>query len=71
MNEIQKRKNEMKAKVTISIDDKEMNRKIDRFSSRISGKVTVATLMNMFLVLPEESRPSREYLKAYLKSENN
>ena len=52
-----------------AVENRDMNRRIDRFISRIDGKATVARLVNMFLVLPEESRPSKEYLKAYLRSD--
>ncbi len=59
-------------KTTINIEapeHREMVRKLDRMASRIE-KVTAAKLANMLLVLPEESRPSREFLKAYVKTEN-
>jgi hypothetical protein len=52
-----------------SIENRAMVAQIDRFISRISGKPTVATLKNMFLVLPEEKRPTDAFLKAYLKSD--
>jgi hypothetical protein len=44
-------------------NNKELNKRIEKAISRISGKPTVGKVLKMFLVDP----PSQDYLKAYLK----
>jgi hypothetical protein len=53
---------------TVTLENKSWNKRIDSYASRINGKTTTAKVMNMFLNVPEDERPSREYVKAYLKA---
>lgn len=50
----------------LSVENRKMVRRIDRFIARIPGNPTFTKLSGMLRVLDEDQRPSDDFLKAYL-----